>query len=110
VSCKKAIGVAREMKEKYGERLDVKIYTLDSKEAEPYRLRLIEIKWIIFYPLSCKFCTTSQSSRPCLTARPCRVLCLPATGAADLIVRFILIQNIKMDVEKNIESCRDVFW
>jgi len=39
MSCKKAIGVAKEMKEKYGERLDVKIYTIDSKEAEPYQFR-----------------------------------------------------------------------
>ena len=39
MSCKKAIGVAKEMQEKYSDRLDVKIYTTDSKEAEPYRFR-----------------------------------------------------------------------
>lgn len=39
MSCKKAIGVATEMKEKYGDRLDVKIYTIDSKEAEPYQFK-----------------------------------------------------------------------
>jgi hypothetical protein len=27
------------MKEKYGQRLDVKIYTIDSKEAEPYQFK-----------------------------------------------------------------------
>jgi hypothetical protein len=39
VSCKKAIGVAKEMKEKYGNRLDLRIYTIDSKEAEPYHFK-----------------------------------------------------------------------
>lgn len=39
MSCKKAIGVAEEMKHKYGDRLDLKIYTVDSKEAEPYQLK-----------------------------------------------------------------------
>ena len=39
MSCKKAIGVAREMKEKYGDRLELRIYTTDSKEAEPYQFR-----------------------------------------------------------------------
>jgi hypothetical protein len=39
VSCKKAIGVANEMKEKYGERLNVKIYTIDSKEALPFQFK-----------------------------------------------------------------------
>lgn len=39
MSCKMAIGVAKEMKEKYGERLELKIYTTDSKEAEPYQFR-----------------------------------------------------------------------
>jgi hypothetical protein len=39
MSCKKAIGVAMEMKEKYGERLELKIYTTDSKEAEGYDFR-----------------------------------------------------------------------
>mgnify|MGYP000956273473 FL=1 len=39
MSCRKAIGVAEEMKRKYGERLELKIYTTDSKEAEPYNFR-----------------------------------------------------------------------
>ncbi len=39
MSCRKAIGVAEEMKEKYGDRLDVKIYTTDSVEAMPYGFR-----------------------------------------------------------------------
>ncbi|MDX9745182.1 MAG: hypothetical protein RBU31_01410 [Syntrophales bacterium] len=39
MSCRKAIGVAEEMKRKYGERLELKIYTTDSKEAEPYDFR-----------------------------------------------------------------------
>jgi hypothetical protein len=39
VPCVKAIGVAEAMKEKYGDRLDLKIYTLASKEAEPYNFR-----------------------------------------------------------------------
>lgn len=39
MSCKKAIGVANEMKEKYGERLNVKIYTIDSKEALPFQFK-----------------------------------------------------------------------
>ncbi len=39
MSCRKAIGVAEEMKKKYGDRLEVQIYTTDSKEAEPYHFR-----------------------------------------------------------------------
>ncbi|MEM5786198.1 MAG: HSGNP motif-containing (seleno)protein [Syntrophobacteraceae bacterium] len=39
MSCKKAIGVAEEMKEKYGDSLQLKVYTTDSKEAEPYRFK-----------------------------------------------------------------------
>ncbi|MDD5205162.1 MAG: hypothetical protein PHS17_07055 [Desulfobacterales bacterium] len=35
----KAIGVAKEMKEKYGDKLALQIYTTDSKEAEPYHFR-----------------------------------------------------------------------
>ena len=34
-----AIGVAEEMKEKYADRLAVKIHRMDSKEAESYRFR-----------------------------------------------------------------------
>ena len=39
VSCKKAIGVAEEMKAKFRDKLDVKIYTTDSVEALPYNFR-----------------------------------------------------------------------
>lgn len=35
-TCRKAIGVAEEMKEKYDDRLELQIFTTDSKEAEPY--------------------------------------------------------------------------
>jgi hypothetical protein len=34
-----AMSVAKEMKEKYGDRLDLRIYTTDSKEAEPYHFK-----------------------------------------------------------------------
>jgi len=36
MTCKKAIGVAEEMKKKYGEELELKIYPTDSEEAKPY--------------------------------------------------------------------------
>lgn len=36
MSCRMAIGVANDMNEQFGEKLDVKIYTLDSEEAKPY--------------------------------------------------------------------------
>lgn len=39
MSCKKAIGVAEAMKEKYGDSLQLKVYTTDSKEAVPYRFK-----------------------------------------------------------------------
>ncbi len=39
MSCTKAIGVAKEMKEKYAGRLDLRIYTIDSKEAQPYHFK-----------------------------------------------------------------------
>ena len=39
MSCTKTIGVANEMKAKYADRLDLRIYTIDSKEAEPYHFR-----------------------------------------------------------------------
>jgi uncharacterized protein YdaT len=39
MSCKKAIGVANAMKEKYGDKLDLRIYTTDSKEALPYNFK-----------------------------------------------------------------------
>ena len=36
MTCKKAIGVAEEMKEKSGKKLELKIYTTDSEEAKPF--------------------------------------------------------------------------
>lgn len=39
MSCRKAIGVAHDMKEKFGDKLDVKIYTLDSEEAKGYTFK-----------------------------------------------------------------------
>ena len=39
MTCKLAIGVANEMKEKYGDRLELRIYTTDSMEAIPYKFR-----------------------------------------------------------------------
>jgi len=39
VTCKKAIGVAEEMKKKYGKKLELKIFTTDSEEAKPYNFK-----------------------------------------------------------------------
>jgi hypothetical protein len=39
MTCKKAIGVAEKMKEKYGGRLKLRIYTTDSKEAAPHHFK-----------------------------------------------------------------------
>ena len=39
MTCRKAIGVAKEMKKKYSDRLEMQIYTTDSKEAEPYNFK-----------------------------------------------------------------------
>jgi hypothetical protein len=39
MSCKKAIGVAEAMQKKYGKKLELKIYTTDSKEAKPYNFK-----------------------------------------------------------------------
>ena len=39
MTCKKAMGVAKEMKEKYGDRLELKIYPTDSLEAMPYHFK-----------------------------------------------------------------------
>ena len=39
MTCQKAIGVAKAMKEKYGEKLELTIYTNDAKEAKPYDLK-----------------------------------------------------------------------
>jgi hypothetical protein len=36
VTCKKAIGVAEEIKKEFGKNLELKIYTTDSEEAKPY--------------------------------------------------------------------------
>ena len=36
MTCKKAIGVAEAMKKKYGEKLELRIYTTDSEEAKPF--------------------------------------------------------------------------
>jgi hypothetical protein len=35
MTCKKAMGVAEEMKKKYGDKLELKTYTTDSEEAKP---------------------------------------------------------------------------
>jgi hypothetical protein len=39
MTCKKAIGVAEEIKKKYGKKLELKIYTTDSEEAKPYNFK-----------------------------------------------------------------------
>jgi len=39
MSCKKAMGVAEEMKKKYGEKLELKTYLTDSEEAKPYNFK-----------------------------------------------------------------------
>ena len=39
MSCKKAIGVAKEMVKKYWKKLLLKIYTIDSEEAKPYKFK-----------------------------------------------------------------------
>jgi hypothetical protein len=39
MTCKKAIGVAERMKEKYGDTLDLKIHKTDSEEAKPFNFR-----------------------------------------------------------------------
>jgi hypothetical protein len=39
MTCKKAIGVAKAMKEKYGEKLELNIYTTDSEEAKKYSFK-----------------------------------------------------------------------
>jgi hypothetical protein len=39
VTCKKAMGVAEEMKKKYGDKLELKIYLTDSEEAKPYNFK-----------------------------------------------------------------------
>ncbi len=39
MSCKKAIGIAEEMKNTFGEKIDLNIYTTDSEEAKKYDFR-----------------------------------------------------------------------
>jgi hypothetical protein len=39
MTCKKAIGVAKTMEEKYGEKLKLNIYTTDSEEAKKYQFK-----------------------------------------------------------------------
>jgi hypothetical protein len=39
MTCKKAIGVAEEMKKKHGKKLELKIFTTDSEEAKPYNFK-----------------------------------------------------------------------
>jgi len=39
MSCKKAIGVAEDMKKLFGEKLNLNIYTTDSEEARKYDFR-----------------------------------------------------------------------
>jgi hypothetical protein len=39
MTCKKAIGIAEEMKKKYGNKLEVKINTTDSAEAMLYNFK-----------------------------------------------------------------------
>ena len=39
MSCKKAIGIAEEMKEMFGKKITLNIYTTDSEEAQKYDFR-----------------------------------------------------------------------
>ncbi|MBF0103421.1 MAG: hypothetical protein HQK77_21170 [Desulfobacterales bacterium] len=39
MSCQKAIGVAKDMKEVFGEKIELSIYTTDSEEAQKYDFR-----------------------------------------------------------------------
>jgi len=39
MTCKKAIGVAEEMKKKCGEKLELKIYPIDSEETKPFNFK-----------------------------------------------------------------------
>jgi len=39
MSCRKAIGVAEDMKKLFGEKLDLHIHTTDSEEAKKYNFR-----------------------------------------------------------------------
>lgn len=39
MSCKQAIGVAEKMKEKFGDNLNVQMFTTDSMEAMSYKIR-----------------------------------------------------------------------
>jgi len=51
MTCQKAIGVAKAMKKKFGEDLDLTIYTNDSKKAGSYDLKasttvFVDKEWI----------------------------------------------------------------
>jgi len=39
MSCKKAIGIAEEMKDMFGEKINLSIYTTDSEESRKYNIR-----------------------------------------------------------------------
>jgi hypothetical protein len=39
MSCRKAIGIAEEMKDMFGEKINLSIYTTDSEEARKYNFR-----------------------------------------------------------------------
>lgn len=39
MTCKKAIGVAHDMKELFGEKLELQIYPVDSEEAQRYNFK-----------------------------------------------------------------------
>lgn len=39
MSCKKAIGIAEEMKEMFGKKINLNIYTTESEEAQKYDFR-----------------------------------------------------------------------
>jgi len=39
MSCRKAIGVAEAMKKKFGEKIEVNIFTNDSEQAKAYKLK-----------------------------------------------------------------------
>ena len=39
MSCKKAIGVAEDMKKIFGEKIELSIYTTDSEQAKKYNFR-----------------------------------------------------------------------
>jgi hypothetical protein len=60
VTCKKAIGVAEEMKKKYGKKLELKIYTTDSEEAKPFDFKSSTNVLFQRQPVSVDIATDSQ--------------------------------------------------